>query len=323
MTLTESLKSFVNLVANQEEELYSKICKVKKVYLKRSICDVEPLDGGPMIHGVKLQTEMCNNENDNIPSTSFIQVPKEGSTVLVNFVNRDSAHIASYSIVEKVSIGVNESNALDKSDTYQSLETGKVSIVAQNEKENSLTLEASKRPKSDASGGDFSNLPGSRAMLENNGDSAASELLSQYEDDKLSKIKMDAKSGDSTIALQADQASDKSSSIRMETSGDASELAMETKQGEDRSSIIANTDKISFIIDKSWTIDMNKGGDLQMTALDNGTDILISNKGAITIENEDSTITMTGSEITIDNGGANIKMSGSEVNINKGSLKIM
>lgn len=87
------LKDLLKQVLEDNEEMYSKVCKVESV--DGLVCDVVPVDGSAPILEVRLTV---NNEAENY----FAVIPKVGSTVIVSFLTKDVAFVCTVDDPEKL-----------------------------------------------------------------------------------------------------------------------------------------------------------------------------------------------------------------------------
>ena len=79
----------------QNFEIYSKVCKVISVDKDLNTCDVEPLDGDAGLLDVKLT---ATEENQ----TGLIVYPEIDSSVIVTFLDKDTAFVSMCTEVEEV-----------------------------------------------------------------------------------------------------------------------------------------------------------------------------------------------------------------------------
>ena len=93
MNIRESIIKIVE--DGQNSEVYSKVCKVISIDKDLNICDVEPLDGDAGLLDVKLTATEGNQ-------TGFIVYPEIDSSVIVTFLDKDTAFISMCTEVEEV-----------------------------------------------------------------------------------------------------------------------------------------------------------------------------------------------------------------------------
>jgi len=79
----------------QNFEIYSKVCKVVSVDKDLNTCDVEPLDGDAELLDVRLT---ATEENQ----TGFLVYPDIDSSVIVTFLDKDTAFVSMCTEVEEV-----------------------------------------------------------------------------------------------------------------------------------------------------------------------------------------------------------------------------
>ena len=91
MSLEQQFRDAIKEAAQKDEEFYSLVCTVDAV--REDFCDVTPLDGGAQLLDVRLVAQEGADE-------PFKLIPKEGSKVLVEFLDVDNAYIAMVSEVE-------------------------------------------------------------------------------------------------------------------------------------------------------------------------------------------------------------------------------
>ena len=93
MNIRESIIKIVE--DGQNSEVYSKVCKVISIDKDLNICDVEPLDGDAGLLDVKLTATEGNQ-------TGFIVYPEIDSSVIVTFLDKDTAFVSMCTEVEEV-----------------------------------------------------------------------------------------------------------------------------------------------------------------------------------------------------------------------------
>lgn len=77
----------------ENHELYGKVCKVTKV--NGMSVDVEPVDGSAPVMDVRITTDF---DADN----KYVLVPKEGTLVIVSFLNKDVGFVSMVNEVSEV-----------------------------------------------------------------------------------------------------------------------------------------------------------------------------------------------------------------------------
>ncbi len=96
------IREIIQKIADKGEEIYSQVCVVKEVYPKNSTsepadrtCDLDPINGGAPILGVKLQAEITSD-------LGFVLLPRKGSYVVATFLNKHSAYISLCSELDRI-----------------------------------------------------------------------------------------------------------------------------------------------------------------------------------------------------------------------------
>lgn len=90
---TSNIIDLLRKALENDEEIYSKPCKVISVDEGELTCDVEPLDGDAEVLGVRLGSSV---------DSGFYCVPEEDSIVLVSFISKEAAFVSAFGKVEKV-----------------------------------------------------------------------------------------------------------------------------------------------------------------------------------------------------------------------------
>lgn len=108
MTIREAIIKIVE--DGQNFEIYSKVCKVVSVDKDLNTCDVEPLDGDAELLDVKLT---ATEEN----KTGFLVYPEIDSSVIVTFIDKDTAFVSMCTEVEEVVINGGSNGGLIKINT--------------------------------------------------------------------------------------------------------------------------------------------------------------------------------------------------------------
>lgn len=93
MTIAEMIKK----LADNGEEIYSKVCKVISVDLQERTCEVEPLSGGANIPGCRLQAAMDQ-------ATGMLLVPAVDSFVVVTWLNKNAAYVSLCSDLDEIQL---------------------------------------------------------------------------------------------------------------------------------------------------------------------------------------------------------------------------
>jgi hypothetical protein len=99
MALT--IKEAIQNIVKNEEEIYSLIGVVAEVDESKRTTTVFPIDGSAQIYDVKLQA----NESG---TTGLVQIPTEGSEVVVKFLSKETAFVSLCTEVDKVLIDTEE-----------------------------------------------------------------------------------------------------------------------------------------------------------------------------------------------------------------------
>lgn len=89
------------IVADTKDELYSRLCIAHSIDKEKNVCDCSPIDsiGGADFEGVRLSP---TQGSDNVV------YPKEGSTVIISFLNSENAYISSVNVTDKHKIAVSD-----------------------------------------------------------------------------------------------------------------------------------------------------------------------------------------------------------------------
>lgn len=90
-----SIKEIAKSTHNMIET--SHICSVYSVDVTNNTCDVEPIDGSPMILDVKLITQ----------DDGYLIIPSVNSKVIVSMLDEDSGFVSMFSEIDYVKIKVN------------------------------------------------------------------------------------------------------------------------------------------------------------------------------------------------------------------------
>jgi len=85
----------IYLIKEQVNVFYPLFCTVDSVDINKKSCDVTPINGDAPILGVKLMAE-------SDPGKGMFLIPKEGSAVIVNMLDKDNACVVMYSELEKI-----------------------------------------------------------------------------------------------------------------------------------------------------------------------------------------------------------------------------
>ena len=94
----------------QNFEIYSKVCKVISIDKDLNTCDVEPLDGDAELLDVRLT---ATEENQ----TGFLVYPEIDSSVIVTFIDKDTAFVSMCTEVEEILINGGSNGGLIKINT--------------------------------------------------------------------------------------------------------------------------------------------------------------------------------------------------------------
>ena len=125
MNIREAIIKIVD--DGQNFEIYSKVCKVISVDKDLNTCDVEPLDGDAELLDVRLT---ATEENQ----TGFIVYPEIDSSVIVTFIDKDTAFVSMCTETEEILINGGTNGGLINIETLIS-----------NLDKNNLILDAIKR----------------------------------------------------------------------------------------------------------------------------------------------------------------------------------
>ncbi|MGR3178298.1 MAG: hypothetical protein ACUZ8E_09620 [Candidatus Anammoxibacter sp.] len=94
MEIREILEEFINneLV---KEQFYSQIGKAVNVNADKRTCDFEPISDIAKREGIRLQSLISE-------SKGFVLIPKEGSDIVVTFLNKSTGFVSLTSEIEKI-----------------------------------------------------------------------------------------------------------------------------------------------------------------------------------------------------------------------------
>ncbi len=98
------LKKALKQLVNTNDETYSKICKVDTVDKDKKVCDVTPIDGSAEIFDVRLSSD---------PDSSYVIYPKEGSNVIVSWLDKNNAFVSAVSNVDVFDLATENENLKD------------------------------------------------------------------------------------------------------------------------------------------------------------------------------------------------------------------
>jgi hypothetical protein len=90
MTIEEAIRA----LAGNNDEIYSVVGKVTAVDKSKLTCTVEPIDGGAEIYGVRFAATLSD-------TNTFAPIPKQGSDVVVTFLNKNAAFVSLFGEVDK------------------------------------------------------------------------------------------------------------------------------------------------------------------------------------------------------------------------------
>ena len=101
---SKRIAELMNQITKQDSG-FSRLCKAYNVDSENNKCDCEPIDniGGASYTGVLLSP---TKNSDNI------RIPKEGSTVIVSFLNTQKAFISQINVTEKHKIASSDSEGV-------------------------------------------------------------------------------------------------------------------------------------------------------------------------------------------------------------------
>lgn len=94
MEIREILEEFINneLV---KEQFYSQVGKAVNVDADKRTCDFEPISDIAKREGIRLQSLISE-------SKGFVLIPKEGSDIVVTFLNKSTGFVSLTSEIEKI-----------------------------------------------------------------------------------------------------------------------------------------------------------------------------------------------------------------------------
>ena len=103
-----SLKKIIQDIANRNEEIYSKVCKVISVNRDKRTCDVRPInDEEDLIYGVRLQADMEIDEG-------YVIFPAVNSNVVVTFINKMTGYVGLCSKIDEIQLNGDQFGGLIK-----------------------------------------------------------------------------------------------------------------------------------------------------------------------------------------------------------------
>lgn len=92
--LTEAFESFIDREFNKEM-FYSQIGKAVNVDATKRTCDFEPISDIANRQGIRLQSVISEDKG-------FVLIPKEGSDIIVTFLNKSTGFVSLTSEIEKI-----------------------------------------------------------------------------------------------------------------------------------------------------------------------------------------------------------------------------
>jgi len=96
----------IQRLSKTNDEMYSLVGKVLSVDEDKRTCDVEPINGDAVINNVRLQADLEGK-------SGLVLFPKEGSHVVVTFLNKQTGYVALCSEVDKISFSKNNNDLLE------------------------------------------------------------------------------------------------------------------------------------------------------------------------------------------------------------------
>lgn len=92
--LREAFENFIDREFNKEQ-FYSQIGKAVNVDATKRTCDFEPISDIAKREGIRLQSVIGEGKG-------FVLIPKEGSDVIVTFLNKSTGFVSLTSEIEKI-----------------------------------------------------------------------------------------------------------------------------------------------------------------------------------------------------------------------------
>lgn len=93
-------------LAKSDHEMYSVVGTVEAIDEGKRTCDVQPANGDAMIYGVRLQAEMDRDDG-------IVAIPKQGSFVVVNFLNKHTGYVALTSEIDYIHVKTSQDLATE------------------------------------------------------------------------------------------------------------------------------------------------------------------------------------------------------------------
>lgn len=100
MTIRDVIYQYFNQFLNKEK-IYSKAGVVSNVNSTTKLCYVTPNDGSPMVYNVRLQAVK------DASNTGVVILPKDGTNVIITYINRTVAFVSQCEEVDKLIISNN------------------------------------------------------------------------------------------------------------------------------------------------------------------------------------------------------------------------
>jgi hypothetical protein len=164
MSVTEQIARSLKQITKQPGEMYSTVCVVDSVDVTARTCKAIPVDGKAEIFDVRLQANL------NM-ALGIVSIPKEGSHIVVTWLNKEAAYVALTTEIEKVIITCDQAEMILSKDGFSmksSTSTLRAEVMALSEIINDLigTLESFELNTTGAPGPTVGVMPGPLASLQ-------------------------------------------------------------------------------------------------------------------------------------------------------------
>ena len=94
---SDNIRDLIQKLAQTGDEMYSVVGEVSEVDETARTCTVQPANGTAKIIGCRLQSGIDSE-------SGFVMVPKDGSNVVVSFLNKDAGFVTLMDEVDKIII---------------------------------------------------------------------------------------------------------------------------------------------------------------------------------------------------------------------------
>ena len=96
-----TIREAIQQIVKDNEEIYSLIATVTEVDENKRTIDAKPIDGSAEIFDVRLQAAESG-------ATGFVQIPENGSEVVITFLSKDTAFVSLCTSVTKLLVDAEE-----------------------------------------------------------------------------------------------------------------------------------------------------------------------------------------------------------------------